>query len=327
MFDSSNVAQDSIIPSTSIELPILEKMGIWFELLPQDWPLGFATPIKSPTLLEQLQFTKDKTDYCWYTTQIIINEQDAGKGVLQCEGIADIASIFIDGQRVAYTKGPLYENRILWPDKADKKLLESYACTPDANFKQNFEFTISSGKHELSILCSALGLIKIEFMLGLVNMIEERKGLWNNIYWQKQQLSHWSIFPYLLGERMKIVETFGNTLSWKDTKGSSQGPFWFKASFAKPIEEVPIVIDLGSMQKGMIFVNGQMISRYWTIPASSRDCVLEGWKMPFEYIESKEPTERYYRIPVEWMKSKNELLIFEEFGGNPEKIVFSTPKT
>jgi hypothetical protein len=83
------------------------------------------------------------------------------------------------------------------------------------------------------------------------------------------------------------------------------------------------VIDLSSMGKGMIFLNGTMVSRYWTIPGTNTDAVLEGWGLP---VDLSDGTQRYYRLPAEWLQQKNTLIFFEEFEGDPYEIRLCRPE-
>jgi len=34
----------------------------------------------------------------------------------------------------------------------------------------------------------------------------------------------------------------------------------------------------------------------------------------------REPSQRYYHVPGDWLREKNELILFDELGGNPQGI-------
>ncbi|CAA0810768.1 Beta-galactosidase 13, partial [Striga hermonthica] len=79
--------------------------------------------------------------------------------------------------------------------------------------------------------------------------------------------------------------------------------------FDAPEGDNPVAIKMNGMAKGMVWVNGQSIGRYWV-----------------SYISPiGSPTQEEYHIPREYLKPKDNLLVvFEETGGNPEKMEIVT---
>ncbi len=71
-------------------------------------------------------------------------------------GVADIAHIFVDGQLQATSQLPLAEDR---------------GPLNGPGFTQSFPLMLTEGKHTLSILTCALGMIKGDWMLGGQNMV------------------------------------------------------------------------------------------------------------------------------------------------------------
>ncbi|KAH9717184.1 Beta-galactosidase 10 [Citrus sinensis] len=110
----------------------------------------------------------------------------------------------------------------------------------------------------------------------------------------------------------------------------------YKAVVKQPPGDEPIGLDMLKMGKGLAWLNGEEIGRYW--PRKSRkssphdECVQEcdyrGKFNPDKCITGcGEPSQRWYHIPRSWFKpSENILVIFEEKGGDPTKITFSIRK-
>ena len=65
----------------------------------------------------------------------------------------------------------------------------------------------------------------------------------------------------------------------------------------------------------MVFVNGHGLGRHWLIEANGYGAD-EFWHKPdvdgLSLGPAGEPTQRFYRIPREWLKRRNRVVIFEE---------------
>ncbi|HYF95755.1 MAG TPA: beta-galactosidase [Symbiobacteriaceae bacterium] len=274
------------------------------EPLPADRSSGLVA--EQP--VEQLSLTRDETDYCWYTTRFTAA---GGESTLTLEGVADYVYIYVNGLPAAVTATPLQENR---------------GPLNGEGFTQSFKFTVDAGAHELSILCCALGLVKGDWMLGMANMVEERKGLWGRVLWNGEVLAGpWEMRPGLMGERLALFRGNGTMggcamAAWEDgTAASGQHLRWWRTYFDRPTGDEPLALDLGSMEKGMAWVNGHCIGRYWLVPGTG---ATEPWlQPPVEDDQAGQPTQRYYHLPADWLKPTGNLLVlFEEAGGDPADI-------
>jgi len=92
-----------------------------------------------------------------------------------------------------------------------------------------------------------------------------------------------------------------------------------------PAGDEPLALDMNTMGKGQVWINGQSIGRYWpgykasgTCPA----CNYAGW-----FDEKKclskcgEASQRWYHVPRSWLyPTGNLLVVLEEWGGNPYGI-------
>jgi len=100
--------------------------------------------------------------------------------------------------------------------------------------------------------------------------------------------------------------------SFSASKGKSDGPRWWRCKFKPSGLHAPLYIELAGMTKGQLYVNGRHVGRYWVATGAGKHVG---------------PQTRYL-IPHAWLKSgeENELVLFDEHGGNPAKVrlVFDT---
>lgn len=94
----------------------------------------------------------------------------------------------------------------------------------------------------------------------------------------------------------------------KAAAGRVTGPTWWKASFAGVAEGESIKLNLNGMTKGEIFLNGEPVCRYWVADA-------EGNAVP--------PMDSVVLDASRIAEGENELVLFDEHGGNPIKCKFS----
>ncbi len=88
--------------------------------------------------------------------------------------------------------------------------------------------------------------------------------------------------------------------------GKLEVPCWWKTHFRCADGHTPLRLDLTGMTKGQIYVNGRDAGRYFVATPDGKPV---------------EPRTRPY-IPPAWIRAgdDNELLIFDEHGGNPAKV-------
>ncbi len=83
-------------------------------------------------------------------------------------------------------------------------------------------------------------------------------------------------------------------------------PTWWKASFSIDRADQPLYVDPAGMTKGQLYINGRHLGRYFV--ATSDGKAIAG-------------QDRYY-VPASWLKlgEPNEIVLFDEHGGNPAKV-------
>jgi len=89
-----------------------------------------------------------------------------------------------------------------------------------------------------------------------------------------------------------------------------------------------VALDIGSMGKGQVWVNGRHAGRYWSYRAGG-GCGRCGYAGT--YREGRclsgcgEPSQRWYHVPRSWLKpSGNLLVVLEEYGGDLAGVALAT---
>ncbi|CAH6858790.1 Bin2a [Phodopus roborovskii] len=129
---------------------------------------------------------------------------------------------------------------------------------------------------------------------------KERKGLTGDIYLNKTPLRKFTI--YSLEMKNAFIQTKLPKLpeSWKTVTGHVLGPAFFLSHLRVGDPPQGTYIKVKGWGKGVIFINGQILGRYWTIG----------------------PQEALY-VPHPWLHpGVNEIMMFEELKGS-QKIYFS----
>ncbi|KAI5021218.1 hypothetical protein ZWY2020_055063 [Hordeum vulgare] len=114
-------------------------------------------------------------------------------------------------------------------------------------------------------------------------------------------------------------------------------PFtWYKATFEAPTGEEPVVADLLGLGKGVVWVNGNNLGRYWPSYVAAdmdgcRRCDYRGTFMADGDGQKcltgcNEPSQRFYHVPRSFLKAgePNTMVLFEEAGGDPTRVSFHT---
>ncbi|CAN1276226.1 Beta-galactosidase 10 [Linum perenne] len=334
VFNTAKVASQSSVvemvpedlrPSTKLseEYPktlewevFVEKAGIW----------GEADLVKN-SLEDHINTTKDASDYLCIT--ISDDEQFLKRGqppVLMISSNGHALHVYVNGQLQGSASG---NNAFV-------------------SFEYKETVTLKAGKNEISLLSMAVGLKSAGSLYewtpaGLTSVKIE--GLNNGT--MDLSTYEWTYKIGLQGEKLAIHTSGGmNSVNWIATpKVPKMQPLtWYKMIVDPPTGDEPIGLDMLNMGKGLAWLNGEEIGRYWLwkSPKDNRcaeECDYRGalylTSGPMaEFMLHKcstgcgEPTQRWYHIPRSWFKpSDNILVIFEERGGDPTTIKFSKRRT
>ncbi|XVF01053.1 hypothetical protein REPUB_Repub04eG0054500 [Reevesia pubescens] len=264
-------------------------------------------------LLEQLNITRDATDYLWYTTSVQVSSSESflheGKlPTLSVQSAGHGMHVFINGQLSGSAFGTRQNRRF--------------------TFTENIN--LHPGMNIISILSITVGLPNIgphfetwdTGVLGPVALHGLDEGQ-RDLTWQK-----WSYKVGLNGEANNLGSPKSiPSIDW--TKGSladqkQHSLTWYKAFFDAPEGDDPLALDMSSMGKGQVWINGQSIGRYWTISAigNCSECSYVGsFRQTKCHFGCGNPTQQWYHVPRSWLKSiQNLLVVFEEIGGDASKI-------
>ncbi|XP_065047483.1 beta-galactosidase-like [Musa acuminata AAA Group] len=261
-------------------------------------------------LVEQISMTWDRTDYLWYTTYVNIdsNEQFLKNGrypFLTVMSAGHSMHVFINGELAGTVYGSL--------------------DNPKIRFTGNVK--LWAGSNKISILSVAVGLPNIgnhfetwnAGVLGPVTLDGLNEG--------KRDLSSqkWIYQIGLSGESLSIYTLSGSS-SVKWGGASTRQPLtWYKAFFNAPAGNEPLALDMSSMGKGQIWINGQSIGRYWPAYKAYGSCDWCDYRGTYNEKKCQtncgEPSQKWYHAPRAWLNpTGNLLVVFEEWGGDPTGI-------
>jgi len=270
--------------------------------------------------VEQLRLTQDNSDYCWYVTEI----QQHGKGVarLVLRGAGDFFYLFVNGTLAAQTAMPLLEARgAILPTLGGKfDPATIHLNNGGSDFCQAFDIELEAGENRLEILSCAVGLIKGDWSLS-APMQEERKGIWGQVFVDGSVINNWRMYPRLQGERHLSSDTFLFDAEHTAPQAVDK-PVWFKTQCLLSSEMLSkpfFAFDADGLYKGMIWVNGRCLSRYWQEGGHGygQD---ESWQPSSSYtIDDGKAPQRRYRIPQSWLREENEIIVLSETGAMPRK--------
>ena len=181
------------------------------------------------------------------------------KGKLRITELHDYATIFVDGKYIG---------------KLDRTKAENIIELPAS----------TSANPQLDILVEGMGRINFaEYMI-------DRKGITERVSLNGMTLMNWQVFT------LPFEETYVENLKFTPTASSQPGNF-FKAEFQ--LSDIgDTYIDVSQWEKGLVWVNGHNLGRYWNIG----------------------PQKELY-CPAPWLKKgKNEIVIFDMHLLSPKTV-------
>ncbi|KAK2656361.1 hypothetical protein Ddye_009413 [Dipteronia dyeriana] len=260
-----------------------------WEEFKDDIPNFLDTSLKSNTLLEHMNTTKDKSDYLWYTLSFQHNAS-CNEPVLHVESLGHVAHAFVNNIYAGAAQG-----------NHDVK-----------GFTMEIPIKLNDGMNNISILSVMVGLPDsgafLERRFTGLKKVEIRCGemeLYNLTNYE------WGYQVGLLGEKIEIhtEKELGNS-EWSKIDLSTKQPLtWYKTEFDAPIGNDPIALNLSTMGKGEAWVNGQSIGRFWVSFLTSHG----------------NSSQTMYHVPGSFLKPfGNVLVLLEEFKGDPVQITLDT---
>ncbi|KEH36209.1 putative beta-galactosidase [Medicago truncatula] len=275
--------------------------------------LDESSRITAAGLLEHLNVTRDTSDYLWYITSVDISSSESflrggHKPNINVQSAGHAVHVFVNGQFLGSAFGTRKQR----------------SCT------FNGLVNLHAGANKIALLSVTVGLPNVgrhyeTWETGITGPV-----VLHGLDHGPKDLSHnkWSYQVGLKGEAVNLVSPNGvSDNDWVQDSPATPSRSelkWYKAYFNTPEGNEPLALDLGSMGKGQVWINGQSIGRFWMAYAKGdcNSCNYSGTFRPAKcQLGCGQPTQRWYHVPRSWLKpTKNLIVVFEELGGNPWKI-------
>jgi hypothetical protein len=263
-------------------------------------------PMESP---EQLNITDNHSDYLWYT----FYTSDTGKISVQDNGWGGLHYSYVNG--------------ILSDRTGDLKMTrENRKRSRVLGLQEGSQTEPLQSPKKIDIFSVAMGLSTVvspQTGKGIKSVTIGESGLP-----QTSLTTSWK----LKGEELAIYTDDGTKrVEWHpfaaETISTSDGLLWIKGSFDLPSNlasfsggaqpnQTALVLNLSGLHKGVAYVNGFHIGRYWLIAGQCNgDCAppRHGEHCYLHYKDCGEPTQHLYHIPFEALRPTNNMVVlFEE---------------
>ncbi|RAL48448.1 hypothetical protein DM860_005872 [Cuscuta australis] len=265
-----------------------------WEMFQEPIPSFDELPIKNQVPREFYSLTKDTSDYAWYSTRIHFNRRNLPMRsdihpVLQVASLGHAMLGFVNGEYVGFHHGSNIEK----------------------SFVLQKPVSLRPGINHISLLGETVGLpnsgayMEKRFAGPRVVTLQ---GLMDGTL--DITMNAWSHSVGLLGEKLRLFTDEGAAnVTWSPLSKTLKPLTWYKTYFDAPEGKNPVALRMEKMEKGMIWVNGRSIGRYWVSFLSPVG----------------QPTQSEYHVPRAFLRPKGNLLVvLEETGGNPETIRVET---
>lgn len=277
------------------------KVGVLdWEFFPESIPSMDQLSLQSKAPLELYSLTKDTSDYAWYRTSIHFDNRDlpmkAGVlPVLQVLSLGHALLAFVNGEYIGFQHGNNIEKSFVFQKPVSLK--------PGVNEISLLGMTVglpNSGAYMEKRFAGPRAVTLQGLMSGTLDVT----------------MNTWAHQVGLTGERLQYFTEEGSSkVGWKKLNeggnlGGVNAPLtWYKTYFDAPEGNGPVAIQMNKMAKGMVWVNGRSIGRYWV-----------SFLSPLA-----QPSQSEYHIPRAFLKpTKNLLVVLEETGGDPREIKLLT---
>ncbi|CAA0834966.1 Beta-galactosidase 12 [Striga hermonthica] len=257
-------------------------------------------------LLEQLYVTRDTSDYMWYLTQVDIAPDEGFLKtkkwpLLTVMSAGHALHVFINGQLSGTVYGSL--------------------DNPKLTFSGNVN--LKAGVNKISLLSvSNVGVHYESWNIGVLGPVS-LNGL--NEGARDLTKQSWSYKIGVKGESLNLYTgTGGSSIEWvgESQLAKKQPLTWYKTTFDAPPGSDPLALDMSSMGKGEMWINGNGIGRHWPgymAKGKCSECDYGGTFYETKCLRGcEQPSQRWYHVPRSWLKpTGNVLVVFEEWGGDP----------
>lgn len=267
---------------------------------PDRWPAGERCPIPLTVPESMLPYSRDLTDYGWYSTELRVGR--AGERTLTLPMVRDFSTLFVNGRFAG-----------MQPDRLEENV--------PSHWRHEYRVRLKAGANRIAVLAASFGLVKGDWMIDAPQS-EEKKGLIGQMLLDGAPVkARWLLDVGLRGEHLRVSDPLpGAQQAWRPPgRSGARRLRWFRAEFGRLEPDAKgYALDIGRLHKGLAWLNGQCIGRYWQAPAAM---IEEPWQAGFvELVGAGEPTQTRYHLPLEWLGARNVLVIFEETAAAPDGV-------
>ncbi|KAF3550277.1 hypothetical protein DY000_02005922 [Brassica cretica] len=262
-----------------------------WEVFRETIPTFSGTSLRANTLLEHTKLTKDKTDYLWYTLRFK-RDSTCTKPSLFVESSGHVVHVFVNNALAGSGHG-----------SRDIRAV-----------KLQVPVSLVNGQNNISILSGMVGLPDSgAYMERKSYGLTKAQISCDGTKTIDLSRSQWGYSVGLLGEKVRLHQWRNlKRVKWSNNNAGliKNHPLtWYKTMFDAPSGDGPVGLNMESMGKGEMWVNGESIGRYWV-----------SFLTP-----SGHPSQSIYHIPRAFLKpSGNLLVVLEEEGGDPLGISLNT---
>ena len=256
--------------------------------------------------------------YGWYRAHLHLPDGDAGDAQLHFAACTDRLTLWVNGEKIGSSQIPPEDRR----DGRD--------------WPAQFDIRLQGGDNVLCVLADNLGLIKGDWQIGK-GQEHEKKGIYGPVTLTPSggctqiNVSRWFFKGMLHGER----EGWWKPENWPAQEADSAvaetapAPIkWHRATFMldSPLDTAtPLLVSLAGMGKGVLWVNGHNLGRYWAenvhAPLADGEAVpywLGGAKIAWAGTERMQAD---YYVPEPWLRTgENVLVLVETEGRTPDAV-------
>ncbi|KAL6217090.1 hypothetical protein ACLB2K_010307 [Fragaria x ananassa] len=236
------------------------------------------TSLRQNIIVDQMRTTNDLSDYLWYTFSFQ-HDSPNPESTLNVQTRGHVLHSFVNGVLVGSGHG-VHRN---------------------AGFALESKVNLNKGINHVSLLSAMVGLPDNGAYL------ERRDYGLHSVKIDGKDFSTyaWGYQVGLSGENLQIY-TDTSKVQWHRLSSIKHPMTWYKTLFDEPAGNDPVALNLGSMGKGEVWINGQSIGRYWVSFHTPKGT----------------PSQTWYHVPRSFLKPTGNLLVLieEETGVDPVKI-------
>ncbi|ONK55389.1 uncharacterized protein A4U43_UnF3990 [Asparagus officinalis] len=279
---------------TYVEYEAFRKKNVW-EMYTEEIPKFSESQIIGTSPMELFNLTKDETDYVWYTTTFNLEDDD----LPMREDVHPVVQVGSEGHGLLGFANGEY-------------IGEGHGSREEQEFAYSRPMKLHAGDNQLSFLNVVVGHPD-----GGAYLEHRKAGMRTaavqglNTGTMDLTVNRWGHQVGLFGEKQQIYTQDGlSKVQWRESEKNKQVT-WYKRYFDAPHGDDPVSVNLTTMGKGMVWINGESIGRYWV-----------------DYLNPLgKPSQHMYHIPRTFLKKKDNLMVvLEEHGGDPEGIALEVVK-